>query len=528
MQFGNFTLDDPRCAPGLLDTATWDEAAVCTAVMRLRPLWPAIQAAIQAGRPCPTAEVTLHASALVRHGSVIHLPATLADGQWVILRMGPPAAQPSLGPSLITLPLVGTDSLEVMPAHLDLVHRFCRQLAPANAPQALGAVPRLGIGCRMTTAVWAGAFPAMDRHHFAANTIQNSVRELNLWDDLQQGRPPVKNYACGFGEIECGYTGSTFEGLWLSGVLAALAHPSPLRYGADADHIQPKRADPSLSRPLAVLRAARHYTFYTLDVSDVLDYAALAKGPSPANLAAKYDRALEITGELCRHLRRQKDGEPFDLELSIDEHPPEVPAFACLTTAEEVAFLIERIHALGLPITHLAPNLGVEKGVDYRHPSGLPGLIGRTRTLGRLAAEAGLMLDVHSADDLGPATRQALRQALEGRVHYKISPSLQLMYAEILAEQQPGLFYRWWEDAQAYARKEAEAGSEFARRCLADPGPQGVHHPVFHHFSFAFLGRGREAGFPQRAACYRLPGGFHSTYADRVAAHLGRLAADLF
>ena len=86
----------------------------------------------------------------------------------------------------------------------------------------MGGVPRLGIGCRMTTAVWPAAFQAMQRFGFAANPIQNSVRELHLLDDLLAGRPPNRNYACGFGTIETGYTGSTYEGLWLAGTLAAL------------------------------------------------------------------------------------------------------------------------------------------------------------------------------------------------------------------------------------------------------------------------------------------------------------------
>ena len=47
--------------------------------------------------------------------------------------------------------------------------------------------------------------------------LQNSVRELNLLDDLLAARPAEKNIAFNFGEIESGYTGSTFEGLWVAG-----------------------------------------------------------------------------------------------------------------------------------------------------------------------------------------------------------------------------------------------------------------------------------------------------------------------
>jgi len=74
-----------------------------------------------------------------------------------------------------------------------------------------------------------------------------------------------------------------------------------------------------------------------------------------------------------------KAGEPFDLELSIDEHPPEIRAFDCLTSEVEVAFILEEAKRRGLPLTHLAPNLGVEKHTDYRYRDGLAGLEARTR-----------------------------------------------------------------------------------------------------------------------------------------------------
>ena len=73
---------------------------------------------------------------------------------------------------------------------------------------------------------WPGVFLAMNRGNFAANSIQNSVRELNLLSELKEGLPAQKNYYCGFGTIESGHTGGTFEGLWVSGVLAALRQAS--------------------------------------------------------------------------------------------------------------------------------------------------------------------------------------------------------------------------------------------------------------------------------------------------------------
>ncbi len=120
----------------------------------------------------------------------------------------------------------------------------------------------------------------------------------------------------------------------------------------------------------------------------------------------------------------------------------------------------------GIPLTHVAPNFGVEKGTDYRGADGLPGFEARARTLCRIAEEFGVMADFHSGDDLSAASRQAIGRATAGRNHFKVSPNLQLLFAEVLAEHHPRLFRRWWQDALAYASREAGDGSAFARDCI--------------------------------------------------------------
>jgi hypothetical protein len=202
-----------------------------------------------------------------------------------------------------------------------------------------------------------------------------------------------------------------------------------------------------LARAKRLLDATRYYSFYTLDVSDVLDYTALsadgtagadtleAKIPDPAQrrelitfhrqrrvggfdyqpddaalgrLVGKYWVALEAVAEMYQHLCDLKDGLPFDLELSIDEHPNDVPTFDCLTTEMELIFVLLEAQRRDLPLTHVAPNFGVEKGTDYRGADGLPGFEARVRSLCRIAEEFGVMADFHSGDDLSAATRQAI------------------------------------------------------------------------------------------------------------------------
>jgi hypothetical protein len=414
----------------------------------------------------------------------------------------------------------------------------------------------------------------MDAGGFSANAIQNSVRELNLLDEILSGCPPEKNYAFNFGTIESGYTGSTFEGLLVAGVLERLKYPGTRHYGADADHIQVKRGDANLQHAKRLLSASRYYSFYTLDMSDVLVYAALdpqslsgkacleSKVPGAKlrkavvnyhtaehrvggqtyrlcrelveRLVAKYWDAMEALETLTGYLTALKAGRPFDLELSIDEHPPEVSTFDCLTTAEELLFVLREMQRRGLPVTHVAPNFGVEKGHDYHGHDGLAGLGNRIRQLVPIAEEYGVLMDFHSGDDLSSATRGVIHRATAGKLHFKISPSLQILFAEVLEDYYPELFRRWWQDAFTYASREAGAGSSLAIECLhdyetSDRKAPAHDHSIFHHYSFAFVGRRDPSGqFLYRDEFYNLSDEFCREYQDRVAGHLCRLADELF
>jgi hypothetical protein len=185
-------------------------------------------------------------------------------------------------------------------------------------------------------------------------------------------------------------------------------------------------------------------------------------------------------------------------------------------------------------VTHIAPNFGQEKGWDYRCPDGLDGLERRVRAQWAIAEEFGVLLDFHSADDLTAGPRRVIRRATGGRHHYKISPMVQLLYAEVLQAYHPELFRRWWEDAMAYAQTEAAAGSPFAKECLrayeasADKSPSR-HHMVFHHYSFAFVGRRDAQGrFLHREEFYSLSSDFYHAYRSRVSDYLSHLADELF
>jgi len=568
---------NPANNPGVLDTATWDHAAAWRAVEQVGDKWSEVQAAGISGNAPPEIDgVRPFAGSCKHRGSGVFSLVGLPDGQQVFVEIGNAGGTEALGQPLGAMTLSSGLRVNAYPTDAAVVHRYVTAVKPESGPQPWGDTPRLGVGVRMTTSVWPGIFDAMSRCGFAANSIQNSVRELNLLDDILACRPASRNYACGFGTIETGYTGSTWEGLWLAGVLSALQYEprearGPIRYGADADHIQIKRGEDGLARAKTVIDAARYYTFYTLDMADILDYAALADSSgrhlaekipndrerrmllayhaAPGRFGAKtytpdettisrfvgkYWDALQTLETLGEHLSKLKDGKPYDLEFTIDEHPPEIAAFDCLTTEEELLFVLREIRRRGLPVTHVAPNFGQEKSYDYRCPDGLAGLEERVRGQFAIAEEFGVLLDFHSADDLTAAPRRVIQRATGGRHHYKISPMLQLIFAEVLQECHPDLFRRWWDDAVAYARAEAEAGSAFAGQCLnayetsADRSPSR-HQMVFHHYSFRFVGRRDDQGrFLYRDEFYRLSPEFYRAYRDRIAGYLTGLATELF
>jgi len=528
MRFGQLEID-PAVNPAVLDTVTWDPERAWRIVGSVEPsYWHAACRAIVEGQAAVSHEsCTVYRGSCAQQGGSAYCLSRLSDGQHVFAGIGPERNTGCLGDPLHTMPLGEGLLLTMYAADAPTIRRYVRVLRPDKGPRAMGAAPRLGIGTRMSTSVWPGIWRAMDEGKFAANAIQNSVRELNLLEDVLAGRRPRSNYLYGFGTLEEGHTGSTFEGLWVAGVIEALKTDTRPEYGADADHITIRRGPGGLERAKHIIGAARDYTFFTLDVSDIVDYGHLQ------GFLGKYRAALDVVEELSSHIKGIKADTSFDLELSIDECPPGMAASACLTTEAELTFLIQELRRRGIPMTHVAPNVGIVKGQDYG-AAGLLEFEERLRGLHAIAMDSGVMLDIHSGDDLSAAARQAIGRATEGQNHFKVSPSLQVIFAEVLWKVDRERFRLWWDDTLAYARREATAGSEFAVRCLreyessgdATPSP---HHGVFHHYNFASVGRRDKHGqFINRDMFYSLPADFHRQYHDRVRQFLCDVAADVF
>lgn len=519
---------EPQKNPAVLDTAMWDSTSAWDCLSSIEEsFFFSVLKSIREGHPLPSdKQCVVYAGSYAEYRNKIFSLAKLLDGQHVFIEFGTDDTDGPLKEPIGIRSLSDLTRLTAYPTDAACIERYVSLIRPDKGPKALGAVLRLGIGSRMTTAAWPGVWRALNRCHIRSNPVQNSVREVNLLNDVLVGRPARLNYMANFGRVEEGHTGSTFEGLWVAGILEALKADSAPPFGADADHITIRRGDDDLAHAKQVIEAARLYTFFTLDVSDLLNYEKY--------LLDKYRSALDVVEQLANHINTIKKGTCFDLELSIDETPSGVDTFNCLTCEDELKCLLRELQRRQIPVTHIAPNFGVEKEFDYRGPDGLEGLEKRIRGLCQCAEEFNVMLDCHSGDDLTSQTRKVIGRAAEGNIHFKISPTLQIIFAEVLNAFDSEMFRFWWDDTFNYARWEAETGSAFAADCLRQykasankaPSPD---HAVFHYYCFATVGHRDEKGqYIHRQKFYELPEDFYTLYQDRVAGYLEEIVNDVF
>lgn len=574
MRFGELEIN-PRKNPAVLDTGTWKPARVWNTISAIdESYWNSVKEAAREERRPPTdARCTVYVGSVAEYRSSVFFLAGLDDGQHVFVELRTEDKDVTLGEAIGIRALKDGNRLVVYSADAATIDRYVHLVRPDKGPKALGAVPRLGVGSRMSTAAWPGVWQAMNKCNFRANPIQNSVREVNLLEDVLAARPSRLNYMANFGRVEEGHTGSTFEGLWVAGVLEALKTDSSVAFGADADHITVRCRAGDIERAKRVIEAARYYTFFTLDVSDLLDYSAMTVSShashqnclvnhidqpkqhevvvhhsqsclngqqqqldkaTPGRLVGKYWSALDAVEQLSNHIDVVKNGDPFDLELSIDETPSGMGTFTCLTTGAELMFLVRELQRRQIPVTHIAPNVGIEKELDYRGRDGLAGLEKRIRGLHDISREFGVMLDCHSGDDLKPATRRAVGRATRGHIHFKVSPVLQVIFAKTMNDVEPEGFRFWWEDTLDYARREAAAGSDLAAECLrryeaGDNQRPSPEHAIFHCYNFASVGKRNQKGqFVHREKFYGLPADFYREYQRRICSYLSEVAVDVF
>lgn len=571
---------DPAVNPAVLNTGTWDtESAVRIARLIDKSLFQQIVTrAATSGNPddIRVGGRTAYSGSIARYRAAIFALLSIEDAQTLFIRIGEKGDDP-LEDLLIELEIEQLGRIKFYPTTDTNVHAYTTSIHVKKGTHALGPIPRLGIGVRHTTALWPGIFKGLYRSDVSGNAIQNSVRELHLLKTLHDGIPSRQNHLFSFGPMDEGHTGSTFEGLWNEGVLSHLKMPFDVRIGADADHLQVKRGSEGTERTKTFIDASRYYTFYTFDVSDILDYGALSTFsavssaeylekliPNKAErddilwyhrrrkslakvyvefdeaalgrLVGKYWKALDAMEALTEYLDSIKYGEKYDLELSIDENPPFIRTFDSITSVQELLFLVDEIERRGLPVTHLAPNFGVEKGTDYRGDDGIELLERRIGILNKIAVEKNMILDCHSGDDLSRETRRVFKRATRGNIHFKVSPSLQALYGKVLSDYDPEFFDFWWKETLRYAQEGAENGSTFARHALSllprdenggiTPSPD---HLFFKELCFDSVGkRDTKGDYINRSRFYDLDADFFEEMERVIEQRVLELSEDLF
>ncbi|MBK6328915.1 MAG: hypothetical protein IPF56_23730 [Chloroflexi bacterium] len=321
-----------------------------------------------------------------------------------------------------------------------------RQRLPWLNPTPLGAQTSYGFGDRIGLAT-PGHVAAM-RATGAVGRIAPIFAQQSVRENTRIGRnPQLVMDAATWGLLQTGWR-------------------EP--WGADADHVKQVSDLPPF--------VAAGYTFYTIDPSDHVDneaqtdtvetlrrkaaqlpwqdlnteYDAVYQTYCQAPFAldgltltfaeetllralVKYGRAVAHTAVITQALSAQIGGQPFDLEMSVDE--TDTP-----TSAHEHFFIANELLRREIPVVSLAPRFvgKFQKGVDYM---GDP-----AEFAAELAKHAAIMrhfgqykLSVHTGSDKFSIYDEINRQA-NGRVHVKTAGTSYLEALRALAQDHPALF----------------------------------------------------------------------------------------
>lgn len=226
-----------------------------------------------------------------------------------------------------------------------------RRLAWLN-PVCLGLATSAGFGDRLGKAT-IGHIMATEGTGVAPIFAQQSVRE-----NTRTGRSPqeVVDDAM-WGVFEAGWRGA---------------------WGADADHLKTTSDIPAF--------VAAGYSFFTIDPNEYVDDAAESDSLDTLRAKAgevdgtrffdveivhfdeykllkaivKYGKAIEHVARMAQALAEAKAGQPFELEVSVDET-------GTSTSLEEHYYIVAELKRLNVPFVSLAPRFvgSFEKGVDY-------------------------------------------------------------------------------------------------------------------------------------------------------------------
>jgi hypothetical protein len=323
-------------------------------------------------------------------------------------------------------------------------------------PLVLGVQTSFGFGDRMGSAT-PGHIQAM-RATSADATIAPIYAQQSVRENTRTGRTPQQ------------VLDDAMWGVFQEGWRAP--------WGADADHVKEIGDLPAF--------LAAGYTFYTIDPSDYVDnhaqtdstetlrskvanlpwhrlgasYEALHERycGAPFELGtmrvefgegellralAKYGRAIAHTAAIAEALTAQRGGQPYDVEMSVDE--TDTP-----TSIHEHFFIVSELLARGIPLVSLAPRFvgKFQKGVDYMGDLAL--------FESELAKHVAIVdhfdsykLSVHTGSDKF-SIYPIIARYTHGRVHVKTAGTSYLEALRIVAKQRPALFRAMLNDARVH------------------------------------------------------------------------------
>ncbi len=331
--------------------------------------------------PLPEAEASATTAALGRASGLQVYPRSLVATQNTLFFLGRKETKKYLGIVSAKTEMLNKFQGVATPSDLagqSLTEKICettpenaaalRDVLPFLVPHPLGLRKSAGCGDRLGLAT-PGHIRAIRHSTMAPILAQQSIRE-----NARTGRTPQA-------VMDDALWGILQEG-WRDG------------FGADADHL--KNTDDIDAC------AAAGFTFYTIDPSEHVDNEAntapfevlRAKTEAlpwaeletswmdtqsrlfnPIDLGdfkfkidagdllratAKYGRVVAHTVKLYRHLGSVMNGQPFELEMSVDESET-------VTTLAEHIYIANELKRLGVKWVSLAPRYvgDFEKGVDY-------------------------------------------------------------------------------------------------------------------------------------------------------------------
>ena len=155
--FDQFTCD-PGSTPAVLETATWHKKNAIEQLKAVSNLFfQKLQKSINKAEPLleqPLIQPYTASSAYDKAAS--WCIAELKDKQHVVLSVGLQDNMAFCDP-FYRRQLGDKQCLYVYEADARQIQNFIHHIKPDKAPKASGAIPKLGIGCRMSTSVWPAA-----------------------------------------------------------------------------------------------------------------------------------------------------------------------------------------------------------------------------------------------------------------------------------------------------------------------------------------------------------------------------------